>query len=184
MTRTTFVWTAIFISLSLLYSCGNSSNTYDNTERKTNDILQLEDGTISLNLEKADCYSDVVNPSGNTAEWSVVVTKGGRYNVWLSSATKDTTNLRYKNNVLVSVQDNRLEGYPDCDRIVLDSKEVSYPYYRCDSYLGTMYIQDTGKYNVQIISEKILPVNYTASGTSDSDISKVLSLSFTPENRN
>jgi hypothetical protein len=64
-----------------------------------NKILQQEDGTISLKVDKADCYQDKVNPSSNTAEWNVRVSKSGRFNVWLSSATKDTTDLKYDNSV-------------------------------------------------------------------------------------
>jgi hypothetical protein len=183
MRKTIFVWTTI-ISIGLLYSCNNSSEKKESRSHSSNEIVQREDGTISLNLEKADCYSDMVNPSGNTAEWSVVVSKAGRYNVWLSSATKDTTDLRYKNNVLVSVQDIRIEGHPNCDKIVLDSKDVAYPYFRCDSFIGSMYIQDTGVFNVQVISEKILPKDYEESDMSGAAISRLLSVSFTPEKRN
>lgn len=186
MRKSTFVWATI-ISMSLLFSCNSSTGNREsaNSYNSSNEILQKEDGTISLNLEKADCYSDMVNPSGNTAEWSVVVSKAGRYNVWLSSATKDTTDLKYKNNVLVSVHDTRIEGHPNCDKIFLDSKDVSYPYYRCDSFIGSMYIQDTGVFNVQVISEKILPKDYNdAEMATSASISRLLSVSFTPEKRN
>ena len=186
MRKSTFVWATI-ISMSLLFSCNSSTVNRESANRhnSSNEILQKEDGTISLNLEKADCYSDMINPSSNTAEWSVVVSKAGRYNVWLSSATKDTTDLKYKNNVLVSVQDKRIEGHPNCDKIFLDSKDVSYPYYRCDSFIGSMYIQDTGVFNVQVISEKILPKDYSdAEMATSASISRLLSVSFTPEKRN
>ncbi len=69
--------------------------------------MQQPDGTISLQLDKADRYSDIQDPSENTAEWNVVVSKSGRYNVWLSSATRDTTDLNYKSKVLVSVHGNQ-----------------------------------------------------------------------------
>ncbi|MBN2864339.1 MAG: hypothetical protein JXN62_14315, partial [Bacteroidales bacterium] len=108
MKKSILVW-AVVISVSLLYSCGNSSNQSTSAKRKSNEIVQKEDGTISLHVDNADCYSDMLNPSVNTAEWSVVVSKSGRYNVWLSSATKDTTDLNYKSKVLVSVQDTRIE---------------------------------------------------------------------------
>ena len=99
----------------------------------------------------------MVNPSSNTAEWNVVVSKSGRFNVWLSSATKDTTDLKYKNSVMLSILDNRFEALPECDKIIQNSIDVSYPYFRADSFMGSLYIQDTGVYNVQVISEKIVP---------------------------
>jgi len=72
--------------------------------------MQQPDGTISLQLDKADRYSDIrilrkLLPSG------MLFFKTGRYNVWLSSATKDTTDLNYKSKVLVSVQDTRMKVF-------------------------------------------------------------------------
>jgi hypothetical protein len=40
-------------------------------------IVQESDGTVSLKIEKAACYNDAVNPSNNTADWNVVITKPG-----------------------------------------------------------------------------------------------------------
>jgi hypothetical protein len=174
---------AVVAGLSLVYSCGNSSKKPGAKYDKSNQIVQKEDGTISLKLDEADCYSDMVNPSGNTAEWSVVVSKSGRYNVWLSSATRDTTDLKYKNKVLVSVQDTRIEGRPECDKIILNSTDVSFPYFRADSFMGSMYIQDTGEFNVQVISEQILPKDYHGSDISGAELSKLLSVSLTPVKR-
>lgn len=183
MKKTAGAW-MVLMGLILFYGCGNSSK---NSERGLSDnhkrIHQQADGTISLALDNADCYSDMGNPSGNTAEWSVVVSKRGRYNVWLSSATKDTTSLNYKNSVLVSVQDNRIEARPACDKIILNSSDVSYPYYRAESFLGSMYIRDTGELNVQVISEKILPKNFNKNEMSGADLSKLISVSLTPETR-
>ena len=183
MKKSILVWTVV-ISVSLLYSCSNSSDQSTSARGKSNEIVQKEDGTISLHVDNADCYADMLNPSVNTAEWSVVVSKSGRYNVWLSSATKDTTDLNYKSKVLVSVQDTRIEGRPGCDKIILDSKDVAYPYFRADSFMGSMYIQDTGVFNVQVISEQILPKNYSINDMSGADLSKLLCVSFTPEKRN
>lgn len=181
MNRKIFLWVLIMIA-TLAYSCNNSSKENISENRKNRNIIkQKSDGTISLKLDNAECYSDMVNPSGNTAEWNVVVSKSGRYNVWLSSATKDTTSLNYKNSVLVSVEDSRVEATPACDKIVLNSSDVAYPYFRADSFMGSMYIQDTGQFNVQVISEKILPKDYNKkSGASEADLSKLISVSFTP----
>jgi hypothetical protein len=166
---------------ALLYSC-NHSSVQKETDSKLNQktIKQHVDGTISLMVEKADCYHDMVNPSSNTAEWSVEVSKSGRFDVWLSTATRDTTNLSYKNSVMLSILDNRLEARPACDKIIHNSTDVSYPYFRADSFMGSLYIQDTGIYNIQIISEKILPKDYKKDASQTSDESKLLSVFLTP----
>jgi len=168
----------------LIFSC--NSTVKSNKDLKisaTSKIKQQEDGTISLKVDKADCYSDMDNPASNTAEWNVVVSKSGRFNVWLSSATKDTTDLKYKNSIMLSVRDNRLEAKPACDNIILNSNEVAFPYYRADSFIGSLFIQDTGLVNIQLISEKILPKDYNISETSSAENSKFLSVFFTPVSR-
>jgi hypothetical protein len=170
--------------LGLLSSCGNTATrpaAENNISAKK--IMQQPDGTISLQLDKADCYSDIKDPSENTAEWNVVVSKSGRYNVWLSSATRDTTDLNYKSKVLVSVQDTRIEGVPACDKIIRNSGEVSFPYFRADSFIGSMYIKDTGEFHIQVISEQILPEDVFKGDVSKEDLSKLLSVSFTPVKR-
>ncbi len=172
----------VLVGVLSFYSCkntGDQSVTKDKTVQ--NKILQQQDGTISLKVEKADCYQDKVNPSTNTAEWSVVVSKSGRFNVWLSSATKDTTDLKYNNSVILSILDNRLEARPACDKIIHNSTDVSYPYFRADSFIGSLYIQDTGLYNIQIISEKISPKKIQKEESTDN--SKLLSVFLTPITR-
>jgi hypothetical protein len=120
-----------------LDSCSNSgSNIADNSSNLNEKILQQEDGC-------------------NTAEWNIVVSKPGRYSVWLSSATKDTMNLSYASSVKINLEDERLEAKPIGDRIVLNANEVKYPYFRADSYMGSFYIQEAGEYNLQVISEKV-----------------------------
>jgi hypothetical protein len=172
------------ICVTLLYSCNNKGVHKEGKEIVVqNKILQQEDGTISLNFEKAECYSDMVNPSSNTAEWSVVVSKSGRFNVWLSSATTDTTDLQYKNSVMLSILDNRLETRPECDKIITNSSEVTFPYFRADSFMGSLYIQDTGIYNIQLVSEKIIPHNYKAKESGENSNTKLLSVFLTPITR-
>ena len=174
----------ILIGIALFYSCNSISDKKDTKDKIVqNKILQEKDGTISLKVEKADCYQDMVNPSSNTAEWNVVVSKSVRFNVWLSSATKDTTDLQYNNSVRLSILDNRLEARPACDKIILNSSDVTYPYFRADSFMGSLYIQDTGLYNIQVISEKILPKDSGKSESSVSESSKLLSVFLTPISR-
>ncbi len=175
---------AIVLVFSVVTSCNSSDkNGRSGRDVSSKRIVQQPDGTISLHLDKADCYSDMTNPAENTAEWNVVVSKSGRYNVWLSSATRDTNDLNYKNKVLVSVQDTRIEGVPECDRIVKNSGEVAHPYYRADSFIGSMYIKDTGEFHIQVISEQILPKEVLNGDVSGEDLSKLLSVSLTPVKR-
>lgn len=181
MRRINLLW-GLMIVLIAVYSCGNSEST--KIEKKENDlakVLQSTDGSISLKVDNADCYSDKLNPESNTAEWNVQVSKSGRYNVWLLSATKDTTDLRYKNPVKLNFRDSHLEAKPLCDKIVLNSAEVSFPYFRADSFMGSLFIQDTGLFSVELISEKIIPKDKSGIASKVED-SRFLSLFLTPVN--
>jgi hypothetical protein len=173
----------LMILTGMIYfdSCKNS-NEHKEVKGQVvqNKIIQQEDGTISLKVDKADCYQDKDNPATNTAEWNVVVSKSGRYNVWLTSSTRDTTDLKYHNSVMLSILDNRIEARPSINKIIHNSTEVSYPYFRADSFIGEMYIQDTGLFNVQIISEKIIPKDPKKSDAKNDDTSKLLSVFLTP----
>jgi len=178
MRRINFVL-MLLIGISLLYSC-NNTDTINNESMlpSLNKVEQQADGSIQLYVQKAECYSDKVNPSSNTAEWNVFVSKSGRFNVWLSSATIDTTNLEYKNKVMLSVHDNRLEAQPAIDKVIINSSDVNYPYFRADSFMGSLYIQDTGLYAVQIISDKIIPDNNTDASANEK--TRLLSVFLTP----
>lgn len=140
--------------ISFCFSCNQKSNNKESGESR-NTISQQEDGSILLKLDEAVCYNDQNNPASNTAEWKFVVPKPGRYNVWLSSATRDTNNLDYSKPVKISLLDNNLERHPECDKIIRNSGEVAYPFFRTDSYMGSFYIQESGEYNIQVISEKV-----------------------------
>jgi hypothetical protein len=170
--------------LSVIYSCSNSGNNFSNNNRKGEDLIkQQDDGTISLNLEKAAFYSSDIDPSNNTAEWDFVVSKPGRYSVWLSSATIDTMNLQYANSVKINLLDERLEGKPVGDKIVLNARDVKYPYYRADSYMGSFYIQEPGEYSIQVISEKVMPQNKSVQNSSTMDKTRLMSVILTPMTR-
>jgi hypothetical protein len=174
----------ILLGIIIFSSCSHSGeNKALKGKTASNKILQQSDGTISLKVEKADCYQDAGNPASNTAEWNMVVSKSGRFNVWLSSATKDTTDLKYTNSVMLNILDNRIEARPSCDKIIRNSSDVSFPYFRADSFLGSLYIQDTGMYNVQIISEKIIPKDSRKGTSEESENSKLLSVFLTPITR-
>lgn len=180
MKRDYFFW-MMLAGITLIVSCNNAVRSDVNRKLVAeNKILQQKDGTISLQIDKAECYHDMVNPSTNTAEWNVVFNKSGRYDVWLSSATRDTTDLRYKSSVMLSISDNRLETLPIIDRVVQNSSDVSRPYYQADSFMGSLYIQDTGVCSVQIISDKILPKDYRNAGSAPEEQTKILSVLLRP----
>jgi hypothetical protein len=183
MKKVLFVW-VVLIGVAFIVSC-NSGVRSDESGNviAENKVLQQKDGTISLKIDKAECYHDMVNPSSNTAEWNIVVSKSGRYDVWLSSATIDTTDLKYKNSVLLSIRDNRFETLPIVNKVVQNSSEVSRPYYQADSFMGSLYIQDTGVYSVQVISDRVLPKNFRQGGASSDDLTKILAVSLTPAKR-
>lgn len=170
--------------LIVLNSCGNSGpKIADNNSNESEKILQQEDGTLSLAIEKASFYKNEVDPSCNTAEWNIVVSKPGRYSVWLSTATKDTMNLRYTNSVKINLDDERLEAKPIGDRIVLNANEVKYPYYRADSYMGSFYIQEAGEYNLQVISEKVGSTDVKPEVKPSEESTKLMSVILTPMTR-
>lgn len=146
-------------------------------------IKQQSDGTILLKLEDAVCYSDLTNPSSNTAEWQLSISKPGRFKIWLSSATKDTINLDYPESVKVSLLDNQLEVVPVCDRIVTGSGEITLPYFRADSYVGSIYFQKPGVFNLQVISEKVLSKELREQTAYLSDTTKLLSVILVPLTR-
>jgi hypothetical protein len=170
----------IFCLVSILvWSCARQGNTKDLQEAE-NRILQQEDGTVSLILDKAERYSDKVNPSYNTADWNIVISKPGRFKVWLSSATKDTTHLKYLNSVRITLLDDHLEVNPACDKIVHNSGDVPFPYFKTESYMGSLYVSEPGEYNIQVISEKVLAKNTGAKDSTPVDDTMMMSIILTP----
>lgn len=173
----------LVIVMVTIYSCSNGSdNTYSSERLVQNAVLQQQDGTISLEVDDADTYHDMENPESNTAEWSVLVSKSGRYDIWLASATKDTTNLEFDNSVMLSIKDDFIEARPAIDRVIQNSTDVNHPYYRTDSFMGSLYIRDTGLYNIQVISDKILPENESTDNRDTAESTKILSVFLTPAN--
>jgi hypothetical protein len=183
MSRSLIIPLITIITFSIA-SCGNSGNGNPGKEKAGYaKISQQADGTISLKLEKASFYSCETDPSNNTAEWNIVVSKPGRYGVWLSTATTDTMNLRYTNSVKINLQDERLEATPVGDKIVLNAGDVKYPFYRADSYMGTFYIEQPGEYSLQVISEKVVPVNKRESVERPKNSTRMMSVILTPMTR-
>jgi hypothetical protein len=165
-----------------VWSCSHLGSTKDLQNAETR-ISQQEDGTVSLKLDKAACYSDLNNPSNNTADWNFIISRPGRFKVWISTATKDTSALNYANSVRISLLDDHLEVNPACDKIIRNSSDVPYPYYRADSYVGSINVTEPGEYNIQVISEKVTAKVARSQNNSPADDTKLMSVILTPEIR-
>jgi hypothetical protein len=172
----------IILTVIVLWSCGRNNSTND-TKDSENRVVQQDNGIVSLTLAKAGCYCDKVNPSNNTADWNFVISKPGRFKVWLSSATKDTSDLRYANSVRISLLDNHLEVNPACDKIIQNAEEVQYPYFRADSYVGSVYVSEPGEYNIQVISDKVVEGSAGAQGSVQANDTRLMSVILTPATR-
>jgi hypothetical protein len=170
---------SVILLMAFTLSCNNNplKNDIDTGQHK---ILQEEDGSVSLEVDRAACYSDKVNPSDNTADWDFIISKPGRFKVWLSSAAKDTSLLYYKNSVRISLMDKFLVAKPLCDKIILNSSDVNHPFYIADSYVGSIFIPESGQYNLQVISDKIVSTRGTANSFVSND-SWLISVNLTPE---
>ena len=179
--RTEIMMSLILAGVLLLSSCGrDGKKAGEGSPSVKNSVSQQSDGSISLLLDKAECYSDANDPSNNTAEWNVLLKKAGRFDVWLSSATRDTNDLKYGRMVMISFHDKRIEAMPACDKIVLDAKDVALPFFRADSFIGSLYLQDTGMVNVQVISDRIVPASLSPGTASSGGDTKLLSIILTP----
>jgi hypothetical protein len=177
--RSRFIPIIIGLIAVLTWSCGQQGST-KNSQEADNRIVQQADGTVSLKIEKAVCYSDAVNPSNNTADWNVVISKPGRFKVWLSSATKDTSKLKYSNSVKVNILDDHLEVTPAVDKIVQNSGDVPNSYFRADSYVGSFYVSEPGEYNIQVISDKVVAKNNSSNNMPHVEDTMLMSVILTP----
>lgn len=147
----------LFVALCVV-SCGNPTNVDTRKgEIIENGIVQDENGVLLLNLDDADFYSDIENPCENTAEWKAVIVKSGRYDIWLSSVTRDTTTLNYKNSVHLNFNEIILDAHPKCDKIKTTENNDLGSFFIADSYIGTVFIKDTGAMEVQFVCEQIVP---------------------------
>ena len=168
------------ISVFSLISC--SDNTGAGTKKlsgKDEKVLNRDSG-VTLLIEDADLMQVDSNPQYNTAEWHFVVKKAGRYDVWLSSLTSDTTHTLFAENVTITAGDTRIEKKPVGDEIITSDKSVKSPWYRADSHMGSVFFSEPGEYQIQVISDKVVP---HASNPSRADIKEhtlINSLIFKP----
>lgn len=168
----------ILIFVSVLFSC-TQQEVLKKEMDLTKSVIQNDDGSIFLHIEKADCYVDINNPVSNTAEWNVSISKKGKYNIWLSSLVRDTATFQYFNSVHINILDDIIETRPNCDKVVFNSADTSFQNFRVESFMGSMNIKDTGFLSVQVISDKIFLVN-------KQDVrfdTRLLSVTLTPASR-
>ncbi len=156
--RDIFTVVLIFVLAS---SCGNRTDE-NLREERISYITQEENGTIILDLEKAYLLQDSLHPDMNTAEWFISVKNKGRYELWLSSYTRDTMDLQYEGPVFVNFLDKRIKAESiKGNEIVLDTPGLGNMFFRADSKLGSVYIQNPGNYNIQLVCSKVRPCETT-----------------------
>lgn len=182
MTRIKILISILFVLSVLLtgVSCSHTGKQLPAGASGSSELInQQADGTISLRVENAEYYNDKDNPSSNTAEWRFVVTKEGRYEIWLSSATRDTLDLKFINSVKLSIRDERLDVKNSGENVVLTNNDNKYPY-RADSYIGSYYIHEPGEYTIQLISEKAVLSDAGKSVSQQPESTKLMSVMLVP----
>jgi len=135
------------------FSCKNSSvrSVAANDTKAT----AAAESSVSLKIEDAALVEDENDPDSNTAEWSFKVDHAGRYEVWLSSVTRDTLNMGFDTVVTITAGDSRLEKLPLGDKIIADATNAEGYRFKAESEMGSVFFNAPGDYTIQIISEKI-----------------------------
>jgi hypothetical protein len=144
------------VALVALTACKDNGGSVNNKPGKNNKTT-VRDGGVTLLISDADLIEVDSNPRYNTAEWNFTVEDAGRYDVWLSSLTCDTAHLRFNDLVTITAGDERIEKKPVGDEIVTDDKSVKEPWYRADSHMGSIFFKEPGEYQVQVISDRVIP---------------------------
>jgi hypothetical protein len=135
-------------------SCGNEGKSNVANDNGKGDAAANGEGVVLL-IADADLIEVDGNPQYNTAEWVFRVEKPGRYDVWLSTLTLDTTQLRYAENVVITAGETKLAKKPVGDQIVTEDKSVKEPWFRADSHMGSIFFSKPGEYPVQVISDRV-----------------------------
>ena len=178
--------TNLFVSVSLalifIWSCTGQKDR-KGAEVAGNAAVQEADGTLSLPLENAVYYSNLEDPSSNTAEWSVAISRAGRYSIWMSSATTDTTDFSYVRSFKINLQDTQIDLKPEDNKIIRNSADVNHPYYRADLKIGNFFFPEPGDYYIQVISDKILAKGQGPGNSQSDDKTRLLSLYLSPVTR-
>lgn len=138
-------------------SCGNDGGNRGADEKGiTGNVDSREEGVV-LRIADAGLIQVDDNPGYNTAEWLFTVDKPGRYEVWLSTLTIDTTSLHFNDNVIITAGETRLAKKPIGDEIVTDDQSVKKPWFRADAHMGSIFFANPGEYPVQVISDRVEP---------------------------
>lgn len=145
------------VSLMLILSLSSCTGGHDRSGKAGSEEKGSAKEGVTLLLKDADIIQVDSHPQYNTAEWRFEVKKPGRYDIWLSSLTCDTTHILFAGNVTVTAGDKRLEKRPVGDEIVTDDKNVKSPWFRADSHMGSVLFSEPGEYQVQVISDRIMP---------------------------
>jgi len=140
-----------------LTSCGHESNHNGRDGNGRNESAAVNRDGIVLSIAEAELIEVDDKPQYNTAEWMFTVEEPGRYDVWLSSLTVDTTQLQFGNDVIITAGETKLEKKPIGDRIVTEDQSISRPWYRADSHMGSVFFSKPGEYQVQVISDRVEP---------------------------
>ena len=151
------------LAIVSMTGCKDKSTAVDKTGKNDNNVVR--DGGVTLLITDADLIEVDSNPRYNTAEWNFTVKDAGRYDVWLSSLTCDTSHLQFNDLVTITAGDERIEKKPVGDEIVTDDNSVKKPWYRADSHMGSIFFKEPGTYQVQVISDRVM--------THSSDLSKL-----------
>lgn len=160
-------------------SCKENGAVKENKSGNNDKTFGIEGG-VTLSIQDADLIEVDSNPQYNTAEWHFTVKEAGRYDVWLSSLTCDTSHLLFADNVTITAGDSRLEKRPVGDEIVTNDKSVKSPWFRADSHMGSIFFSAPGEYQVQVISDRVLPHPSDPSGISIEKHTIINSLIFKP----
>lgn len=171
----------VFIIILSLVSCKDNKGTDGSKPVGSDDRISGRDGGVTLLIENADLMEVDSNPQYNTAEWSFEVKKPGRYDVWLSSITCDTSHLLYADNVTITAGDTRIEKMPVGDEIITDDKSVRSPWFRADSHMGSVFFSEAGEYQIQVISDRVLPHSSDVSKVDTDKHTLINSLIFKPK---
>ena len=139
-----------------LASCNQGSSNSSQDKQTRNDATASKAG-IELRIEEAELIQVDDRPQYNTAEWLFKVDKAGRYDVWLSSLTVDTIQLHFEDSVIITAGETTLEKRPVGDEIVTEDKSVQGPWFRADSHMGSIFFPKAGEYQVQVISDRVVP---------------------------
>lgn len=139
----------------IMFSCGQEGKNAVVGKQADNSDAALQKGGVVLLIADADLIEIEGKPQYNTAEWLFWVDTPGRYDVWLSSLTVDTSMLRFADNVVITAGETTLTKKPVGDQIVTEDTSVKEPWYRADSHMGSVFFSQPGEYPVQVISEGV-----------------------------